>query len=154
MIEDMVDLFVEPGKYTLPTPTYKDPKNGSFLGWKVTGKSRVYSVGESMKISSSVELIAQWSGRDGEQAALKYRVRFNANGGSGSMEAVQEVLGYYKLPGCSLFAPTGKKFAGWRIYGEPNAAYFRIDGLHLSNYGYTIWGGIIKQSILDGLNSK
>ena len=35
--------------------------------------------------------------------------------------------------------------------GEPNAAYFRTDGLHLSYYGYTIWGGIIKESILAGL---
>ena len=37
--------------------------------------------------------------------------------------------------------------------GEPNAAYFRTDGLHLSYYGYIVWGGIIKQSILDGLEN-
>lgn len=37
--------------------------------------------------------------------------------------------------------------------GEPNAAYFRTDGLHLSYYGYTIWGGIIKESILRGLEA-
>ena len=37
--------------------------------------------------------------------------------------------------------------------GEPNAAYFRTDGLHLSFYGYTIWGGIIKESILHGLEA-
>lgn len=36
--------------------------------------------------------------------------------------------------------------------GEPNAAYFRTDGLHLSLYGYTIWGSIIKESIIAGLN--
>ena len=35
--------------------------------------------------------------------------------------------------------------------GEPNAAYFRVDGLHLSYYGYVVWGAIIKQSILEGL---
>ena len=35
--------------------------------------------------------------------------------------------------------------------GEPNAAYFRTDGLHLSYYGYVVWGAIIKQSILEGL---
>ena len=38
--------------------------------------------------------------------------------------------------------------------GEPNAAYFRTDGLHLSHYGYVVWGEIIKQSILDGLTGK
>ena len=35
--------------------------------------------------------------------------------------------------------------------GEPDAAYFRTDGLHLSRYGYTIWGGAIKEAILEGL---
>ena len=38
--------------------------------------------------------------------------------------------------------------------GEPNAAYFRTDGLHLSYYGYVVWGEIIKQSILAGLQNK
>ena len=38
--------------------------------------------------------------------------------------------------------------------GEPNAAYFRTDGLHLSYYGYVVWGAIIKQSIINGLNKK
>ena len=38
--------------------------------------------------------------------------------------------------------------------GEPNAAYFRTDGLHLSHYGYVVWGDIIKQSIYKGLENK
>ena len=38
--------------------------------------------------------------------------------------------------------------------GEPNAAYFRTDGLHLSYYGYVVWGGIIKQSIMQGLENN
>ena len=38
--------------------------------------------------------------------------------------------------------------------GEPNAAYFRTDGLHLSHYGYVVWGDIIKQSIVKGLENN
>ena len=38
--------------------------------------------------------------------------------------------------------------------GEPNAAYFRTDGLHLSYYGYVGWGVIIKESILKGLENN
>ena len=38
--------------------------------------------------------------------------------------------------------------------GDPNAAYFRVDGLHLSYYGYVIWGGIIKESIYQGLENN
>lgn len=37
--------------------------------------------------------------------------------------------------------------------GEPNAAYFRTDGLHLSFYGYLVWGEIIKESIVKGLEA-
>ena len=37
--------------------------------------------------------------------------------------------------------------------GIPSMAYFRGDGLHLSYYGYSIWGGIIKQSIIEVLES-
>ena len=38
--------------------------------------------------------------------------------------------------------------------GQPNAAYFRTDGLHLSHYGYVVWGDIIKQSIVKGLENN
>ena len=38
--------------------------------------------------------------------------------------------------------------------GQPNAAYFRTDGLHLSYYGYVVWGGIIKESIMKGLENN
>lgn len=37
--------------------------------------------------------------------------------------------------------------------GFPNAAYFRTDGLHLSYYGYVVWSGIIKESIINGLQN-
>ncbi|MBR0295528.1 MAG: InlB B-repeat-containing protein [Bacilli bacterium] len=37
--------------------------------------------------------------------------------------------------------------------GVPNAAYFRTDGLHLSYYGYVVWGEIVKESILNGLEN-
>ena len=38
--------------------------------------------------------------------------------------------------------------------GEPNAAYFRTDGLHLSLYGYVVWGAVVKESILAGLQAN
>ena len=43
--------------------------------------------------------------------------------------------------GKDLLKPTGK----------PNAAYFRADGLHMSNYGYILWGEAIRQAIIDWL---
>lgn len=35
--------------------------------------------------------------------------------------------------------------------GDPHAAYFRADGLHMSQYGYIIWGEEIKQAIMSWL---
>ena len=35
--------------------------------------------------------------------------------------------------------------------GEPHYGYFRPDGLHMSRYGYVIWGGAVKQAIMDYL---
>ncbi len=36
--------------------------------------------------------------------------------------------------------------------GNPHAGYFRPDGLHMSKYGYVIWGAAVKQAILEWLN--
>ena len=35
--------------------------------------------------------------------------------------------------------------------GQPNHAYFRTDGLHMSQYGYVLWGGAVKKAIIDWL---
>ena len=35
--------------------------------------------------------------------------------------------------------------------GKPNFGYFKPDGLHMSKYGYVIWGGAVKQAIIDWL---
>ena len=45
---------------------------------------------------------------------LKPTVSFDANGGSGSMSAV-EVYGEYELPECGFIAPEGKAFLNWSI---------------------------------------
>lgn len=36
--------------------------------------------------------------------------------------------------------------------GLPNAAYFLSDGLHMSTYGYVIWGTAVKEAIIKWLN--
>lgn len=35
--------------------------------------------------------------------------------------------------------------------GDPHYGYFRPDGLHMSRYGYVIWGAAVKQAIMDYL---
>ena len=40
-------------------------------------------------------------------------VKFDANGGTGTMEDVSAPLGSYTIPGCSFTAPEGKQFKCW-----------------------------------------
>ena len=37
--------------------------------------------------------------------------------------------------------------------GLPNASYFLSDGLHMSKYGYVIWGEAVKEAIINWLDS-
>lgn len=37
--------------------------------------------------------------------------------------------------------------------GTPNAAYFLVDGLHMSKYGYVIWGAAVREAIENWLDS-
>ena len=46
-------------------------------------------------------------------AAATYTVKFDRNGGSGTMADVTGVSGAYSLPSCAFTAPTGKQFKGW-----------------------------------------
>ncbi|MFQ8826032.1 MAG: InlB B-repeat-containing protein [[Ruminococcus] lactaris] len=43
----------------------------------------------------------------------EYTVRFNANGGGGTMADVTGVSGSYTLPACGFTEPEGKQFKGW-----------------------------------------
>ena len=148
----VADVEVDAGEYILPSNPFTPPTGMEFVGWKVNGQGKVFAPKTKIRVASNILLVAIYQGEEKETPVEKFKVRFDANGAEGSMTTVDEVLGQYSLPGCYFTAPAGKHFAGWKVYGNPNAAYFRTDGLHLSYYGYEIWGGIIKQSILDGLN--
>ena len=37
--------------------------------------------------------------------------------------------------------------------GSPNASYFLTDGLHMSKFGYVIWGEAVRQAIINWLDS-
>ena len=45
----------------------------------------------------------------------KYNVSFDANGGTGTMDAVQVEEGEYTLPANGFTAPANKEFAGWEV---------------------------------------
>ena len=47
----------------------------------------------------------------------KYAVSFNPNGGSGSMNDVNDISGAYTLPECAFTAPEGYEFDAWEVNG-------------------------------------
>ena len=48
-------------------------------------------------------------------AYTTYDVRFDADGGAGTMETQHIPAGNFTLPTCTFTAPSGKEFAGWKI---------------------------------------
>ena len=47
-----------------------------------------------------------------------YTVSFNANGGTGTMDAVSSKVGAFALPQCGFTAPNGGHFLGWALSGD------------------------------------
>ena len=52
------------------------------------------------------------------QIAEEYTVSFNANGGTGTMDAVTATAGSYTLPANGFTAPAGKRFIGWSLTAD------------------------------------
>ncbi|ACV28767.1 Listeria-Bacteroides repeat domain (List_Bact_rpt) [Anaerococcus prevotii] len=116
----MKDETVTKGsEFKIPAPTFTPDKNKEFAGWKIEGQDGLKKAGEKIdKISGNVTLIATWKD-------IKVTVKYDANGGSGSMDGAEIVKGSpYKLSANGFTAPTNKEFAGWKIGEteyEPNA---------------------------------
>ena len=48
----------------------------------------------------------------------EYTVSFDANGGTGTMDAVTAEAGAFTLPECTFTAPEGKRFLGWSLTAD------------------------------------
>ena len=107
----MADVPNISGEYTLPACTFTAPEGKHFAGWKVDGQGNLLAVGAKINVTANVQLVAQWE-------ITTYVVSFGANGGSGTMADVANVVGEYTLPACTFTAPEGKQFAGWKVNGQ------------------------------------
>ena len=75
-----------------------------------------------------------------EIEVVGYEITFNANGGTGTMQAV-EYVGEYTLPTCTFTAPDGKQFKGWALASDGEV----IDGTYNVTANielYAIWENI------------
>ena len=77
----------------------------SFAGW--TDSSTTYEAGESYTVTKNVTLTAVWN-------VIRVAVRFDANGGTGTM--AEDAFNWgdnYRFPAPAFTAPAGMEFFGW-----------------------------------------
>ena len=71
--------------------------------------------------------------------ATTFTVRFNANGGYGSMAAVSNISGPYTLPSCTFEAPSGKQFKGWAVSPNGNVITGSSYNITADTTFYAVW---------------
>ena len=72
-------------------------------------------------------------------APAEYIVRFNANGGGGTMADVTGVSGSYTLPSCGFTEPEGKQFKGWSTSADGSVISGTTYEVSLDTTFYAIW---------------
>ncbi len=98
------------GEYTLPECTLTAPEGKQFKAWSVNGTE--YAAGAKVAIIADTTVKAVWE----DIPAVTYTVKFDANGGSGSMKDKTVTEGKkLTLPECDFTAPEGKQFKAWAI---------------------------------------
>lgn len=92
------------GKYSLPECTFTAPEGMGFKAWQV-GEDE-FQPGVVVTIEDDATITAVW--------ATLFEVSFDANGGTGSMDAVT-TFSDFTLPECTFTAPKGMMFKAWQI---------------------------------------
>ena len=72
-------------------------------------------------------------------APTEYTVRFNANGGGGTMADVTGISGSYTLPACGFTEPEGKQFKGWSTSADGSVISGTTYEVSLDTTFYAIW---------------
>jgi uncharacterized repeat protein (TIGR02543 family) len=124
----------------LTTNTYT--KTGyTFTGWntKADGKGTSYADGASVSTVFStsgniVTLYAQWTG-------ISYSVKYDANGGSGSMNSSTHTYGTSSALTTSVYTKTGYTFAGWNTKADGTGTSY-ADGASVSTLTTTSGGTV------------
>ena len=96
--------------YPLPACRFTAPDGMEFDAWQIGGAR--YGAGALYPVSADTTVKALW--RSSAVVPGTCTVRFDANGGTGAMDAVHVQTGSsFPLPICGFTAPAGKQFAGW-----------------------------------------
>ncbi len=122
-------------EYYLPECEFIAPEGKQFKAWQIDGAE--YPVNAPVTVTADITVKALWE--DAPPAPAEYTVRFNANGGGGTMEDVTGVSGSYTLPACGFTEPEGKQFKGWSTSADGSVISSTTYEVSSDTTFYAIW---------------
>ena len=110
-----------------------------FKEWQVVSPAGLVITNNKFTMpDSNVEVKAIFE-EDAPTAPTEYTVRFNANGGGGTMADVTGVSGSYTLPACGFTEPEGKQFKGWSTSADGSVISGTTYEVSSDTTFYAIW---------------
>ena len=122
-------------EYSLPECEFIAPEGKQFKAWEIDGAE--YPVNAPVTVTADITVKALWE--DAPPAPAEYTVRFNANGGGGTMADVTGVSGSYTLPSCGFTEPEGKQFKGWSTSADGSVISGTTYEVSSDTTFYAIW---------------
>ena len=122
-------------EYSLPECEFIAPEGKQFKAWEIGGTE--YPVNAPVTVTADITVKALWE--DAPPAPDEYTVRFNANGGGGTMADVTGVSGSYTLPACGFTEPEGKQFKGWSTGADGSVISGTTYEVNSDTTFYAIW---------------
>ena len=122
-------------EYSLPECEFIAPEGKQFNAWEIAGTE--YPVNAPVTVTADITVKALW--KDAPPAPAEYTVRFNANGGGGTMADVTGISGSYTLPACGFTEPEGKQFKGWSTSADGSVISGTTYEVSLDTTFYAIW---------------
>ena len=122
-------------EYSLPECEFIAPEGKQFKAWEIDGTE--YPVNAPVTVTADITVKALWE--NAPPAPAEYTVRFNANGGGGTMADVTGVSGSYTLPSCGFTEPEGKQFKGWSTSADGSVISGTTYEVNSDTTFYAIW---------------
>ncbi len=115
--------------YTVPSCAFTAPAGKHFRYWAANreGNMPVYQADDTFTVTGETTLYAIWE----DDATSQVSISFNANGGTGSMDAVTVDLGSSTTLPKATFTRSGYVFAGWNTKADGTGSSF-ADGANIT----------------------
>ena len=120
----------------LPTGLSLNVNTGEISGTPTAAGSSTFTVKATNSAGSNTKELSITITKD---APTEHTVRFNANGGGGTMADVTGVSGSYTLPSCGFTEPEGKQFKGWSTSADGSVISGTTYEVSSDTTFYAIW---------------